>query len=140
MCLGFALGGCSIPIGSLFEKTKRDDIEMTGAINPVANAMAAMQSDTAGLPEADLAYARAAAAEVLARGGKDVSQNWENPATGARGAVTPLTASYTENGNTCREFLLSHVQGKSEVWLQGNACKFASDKWEVRSLRAWKRS
>jgi len=139
ICLAVALGGCSIPIGSLFEKNKHDDLEMTGSVNPAANAMAAMQSETPGLPEADLAYVKAAASEVLARGGKDVSQNWENPATGARGAVTPLTSPYKENGYACRDFLLSHVQGKVETWLQGDACKYA-DRWEVRSLRSWKRS
>ena len=35
--------------------------------------------------EADLAYARAAAAEALARGTKDTSHPGENPHTGARG-------------------------------------------------------
>ena len=140
VCLGVALGGCSIPLGPLFEKNKHDDVEMTGSINPMANAMAAMQSDTPGVPETDLAYAREAASEVLAKGGKDTSQTWENPNTGARGAVTPLSSSFTENGFACREFLLSHVQGKSETWLQGDACKFTSGKWEVRSLRSWKRS
>ncbi len=134
--LGPALGGCSIPIGTLFNK---NDSDVTGAIDPVGNAMAAMQPQVTGMPEADLVFARAAATDVLSRGGKDVSQDWENPATGARGSVTPLTSSYTENGNTCREFLLSHVQGKAEIWLQGDACRFAGGQWQVRSLKPWKR-
>lgn len=123
----------------MFDKHKQDDAELTGSINPVANAMAAMLPDQTGLPESDLAFARVAAADVLSKGDRNVSQSWENPATGARGSVTPLTSSFTENGNTCREFLASHVQGKIETWLEGNACQNGS-KWEVRTLKAWKRS
>jgi len=135
--LGPVLGGCSVSLGTLFNKNDRADV--TGSIDPVGNAMAAMEPPITGMPDGDLVFARAAATDVLSKGGKDVSQAWENPATGARGAVTPLTSSYTENGNTCREFLLSHVQGKSETWLQGNACRFASGQWQVRSLKAWRR-
>ena len=134
---GIFLAGCSIPIGTLFNK---HDPDVTGSIDPMANALAAMQPEITGLPPADLAYARQAASDVLTKGGKDVSQNWENPVTGARGAVTPLTPSFTENGNTCREFLVSHVQGKTETWLQGDACQFASGQWQVRSMKPWKRS
>ncbi len=134
--LGPVLGACSIPIGTLFNK---NDPDMTGTIDPVGNAMAAMEPQITGMPEADLVFARAAATDVLAKGGKDVSQDWENPATGARGSVTPLTSAYTENGNTCREFLVSHVQGKAETWLQGDACRFATGQWQVRTLKPWKR-
>lgn len=140
VCCALSGGGCSIPLESLFDKSDATQAEVTGTLNPAVNAMAAMQLDAPSLPEADLAYARAAASEVMASGNKGVSQTWENPATGARGAVTPLTSSYTDNGTTCREFLMSHVQGKVENWLEGDACKFAGGKWEVRTLKAWKRS
>lgn len=133
---GLFLAGCSIPIGTLFNK---NDSDATGSIDPVGNAMAAMEPQITGMPDADLVFARAAATDVLSKGGKDVSQDWANPATGARGAVTPLTSSYTENGNTCREFLVSHVQGKAETWLQGDACRFASGQWQIRTLKPWKR-
>ena len=134
--LGPCLGGCSIPLGTLFNK---NDTDVTGTVDPVGNALAAMEPQVTGMPEADLVFARAAAADVLSKGGKDVSQDWENPATGARGSVTPLTSAYSENGNTCREFLVSHVQGKNETWLQGDACRFAGGQWQVRSMRPWKR-
>lgn len=124
----------------MFDKRKQSDAEVTGSINPVENAMAAMQPNATGLPEADLAYTRLAAADVLTKGDKNVSQSWENPATGARGSVTALTTAFSENGNTCRDFLASHVQGKTETWLEGSACQFGTGKWEVRTLKAWKRS
>jgi surface antigen len=137
--VGLASGGCSFQLGSLYDKHKRDESEVTGALNPVANAMAAMQPDQTGLPESDLAFTRIAASDVLAKDQKNVSQSWENPQTGARGSVTALTSAFIDNGNTCREFLASHVQGKVETWLEGSACQNGA-KWEVRSLKAWKRT
>jgi surface antigen len=136
--LGSLLGGCSVSVGTLFSKNESSDV--TGSIDPVGNAMAAMEPTITGMPDSDMVFARAAATDVLSKGGKDASQSWENPETGARGAVTPLTSSYSENGNTCREFLVSHVQGKAETWLQGDACQFGSGQWQVRSLKPWRRS
>ncbi len=88
--------------------------------------------------------ARAAAVSVLERGSdasqKDLSQPWENPQTGARGMVTALASAYTDGGVTCRDFLASHVQERSETWLQGEACRESGGKWQVRSLKQWKRA
>ena len=91
-------------------------------------------------PDADLAYARAAVTAVLSRGEKDTSMPWENPGTGARGTVTPIASAYTQDGQTCRDFLASFVSGKSQAWLQGEACKQQQGDWEVRTLKPWKRS
>jgi hypothetical protein len=132
-------GGCSFSyqLGSLFEK---DDAkpETTGSTSPAPAAPSA--EATALPPDGDLAYAKAAAAELLSHGGKDASQSWENPGTGARGTVTPLAAAYSQSGFTCRDFLASYVRSGSESWLQGEACRVHRGKWEVRSLKAWKRS
>ena len=73
--------------------------------------------------EGDLAFARNAASDVLTKGDKDSSQPWENPETGARGSVTPLAQAYSSDGRTCRDFLASYVNGRSESWLQGAACQ-----------------
>lgn len=85
--------------------------------------------------EGDLAMARAAASEVLTKGGKHTSLPWENPKTGARGTVTPLASTYQQDGITCRDFLASYVKNGSESWLQGEACRAERGKWEVRNLR-----
>jgi surface antigen len=96
---------------------------------------------TAGLPpESDLAFARAAAVEVISRGGKDASAPWENPESGARGTVTPIASAYDQEGRTCRDFLASYVRRGTESWLQGEACRAGAGRWEVRSIRPWKRS
>jgi surface antigen len=89
-------------------------------------------------PDADLAYARAAASAVLSRGEKDTSIPWENPSTGARGTVTPIASAYTQDVRTCRNFLASFVSGNSQSWLQGEACKQQQGEWEVRTFKPWK--
>ncbi|ETR76303.1 hypothetical protein X566_17220 [Afipia sp. P52-10] len=128
------VGGCSMPLGSGFGGAS--DLDITGSIASSVSRV----STSSGMPsEADLAYARAAATEVLAKGGKDASHPWENPNTGARGSVTPLTNAYSANGTTCRDFLASYVKDKAETWMQGEACKFNS-RWEVRSLKPWRKA
>jgi len=88
--------------------------------------------------ELDLAYARAAIAEVLSRGNKDASVPWQNPQTGARGNITPLANSYSEAGLACRDFLASYMHGESQDWLEGAACRTASGNWQVKRLKPLK--
>ena len=87
----------------------------------------------------DLAFARTAASDVLTKGDKDSSQTWENPETGARGSVTPLAEAYSSDGRTCRDFLASYVNGRSENWLQGAACRTEHGRWEIHTLKPWRR-
>ena len=68
------------------------------------------------------------------------SAPWENPRTGARGTVTPIATAYTQDGQTCRDFLASYVQGSAQSWMQGEACKQDKGIWEIRALKPWKRS
>jgi surface antigen len=139
--LGSAGGGCSYKLGSLFtdkDKDKEEKPAYTGAASP-SGMDPPGQAQAVGMPpEADLAFARAAASEALTRGGRDVSVPWENPRTGARGTVTPLPSTSTQDGVLCRDFLVSY-EG-SEAWLQGEACRIHEGRWEVRNLRPWKRS
>ena len=133
-----AAAGCSYRLGAL---TAKDDPEVvhTGAINS-SGSRAVPTATAAGPSEFDLAYARAAASDALARGGKDSSVPWQNPQTGAGGNITPLAASYSAGGAPCRDFLASYVHGQSEAWLQGAACRTAGGKWEVKSLKPLKSS
>lgn len=135
LALALAAGGCSLSgqFDSVFGGS--DKSEATGSITPPPGTTGSELP-----PDADLAFARIAASEVLSRGGKDASQSWENPRSGARGTVTPIAAAYTQDGHTCRDFLASYVNGSSQAWLQGEACKRAKGAWEVRSLKPWKRS
>lgn len=130
--IGVGSGGCSLS-RSDGAFAKMDDKEVTtGSIT----APASLPVPT----ESDLAFARTAASDVLTKGDKDSSQPWENPETGARGSVTPLAQAYSsDDGRTCRDFLASYVNGRSESWLQGAACKASHGRWEIHTLKPWKR-
>jgi surface antigen len=128
--IGVGSSGCSM---SRTDNTfaKMQDREVTGSLR---TAPAAAPAPT----EKDLAFARNAASDVLTKGDKDSSQPWENPETGARGSVTPLAQAYSSDGRTCRDFLASYVNGRSESWLQGAACQSGRGRWEIHTLKPWK--
>lgn len=140
-CALTGAGGCSIPLGSVFDKKSDSSAEITtGSIKPATPAATPSKTATTPANERDLAYAREVASQVVGREGKDASLPWENPQTGARGTVTALTSAYTQDGVTCRDFLASYVQAGSEAWMQGEACRQSQGKWEVRSLKPWSRT
>jgi surface antigen len=130
--IGLSGGGCSMShFGGAF--AKMEDAEFTSSIG-----------SSRGAPEpteGDLAFARNAASDVLTRGDKDSSQPWHNPQTGARGSVTPIAKSYAGGGGRpCRDFLASYVNGRTERWLQGAACRSERGRWEISTLRPWQQS
>lgn len=131
LIVGFPLGGCSRSGDGPF--AQMDASDFTGSIKALASA------NDEGPTEADLALARIAASDVLTKGDKDSSQPWENPATGARGSVTPVATAYTADGRTCRDFLASYVKDRTESWMHGAACRSARGPWEIRSLKPWRR-
>ncbi|WP_065753781.1 RT0821/Lpp0805 family surface protein [Bradyrhizobium paxllaeri] len=127
--IGLGTGGCSLSRPDAYAKMNAADV--TGALGK--------QAATAPT-ESDLAFARTAASDVLTKGDKDSSQPWENPETGARGSVTPLSQAYSaEDGRTCRDFLASYVNGRAESWLQGAACKAGQGRWEIHTIKPWTR-
>jgi hypothetical protein len=129
--IGLGTGGCSM---SRYDKTftKYSDDDVTGSMP--------MPAEPRAPTETDLAFARTAASDVLTKGDKDASQPWENPETGARGSVTPIASSYAaDDGRTCRDFLASYVNGTTESWLQGAACKAGNGRWEIHTLKPWKK-
>ena len=128
--IGLGAGGCSLSRSDALARLEEKDV--TGSITPPAAPPVPTESD--------LAFARTAASDVLTKGDKDSSQPWENPETGARGSVTPLSQAYaSDDGRTCRDFLASYVKGRAESWLQGAACKGGQGRWEIQTLRPWKR-
>jgi surface antigen len=131
MLCALAVSGCSYKLASLVS-TDENEPQSTGTINSPTPEAASASSRQA---ELDLAYARAAVAEVLSRGGKDTSVPWRNPQSGARGNVTPLATSYSEAGMACRDFLASYIHGESQDWLEGAACRSTNGAWQVRRLK-----
>jgi surface antigen len=138
LALAGSAGGCafSYQLDSLFGKGEDKVVETAGAVQTAA----AKPGANSDMVEGDLAIARAAASEVLARGGKDASLPWENPQTGARGTVTPIASAYTLDGFVCRDFLASYVKNGTEAWIRGEACRQHKGRWEVRALKPWQRT
>jgi surface antigen len=133
-----AVAGCSYRLDSLFSND--DATEPQGGFGSRATGSIEHREEAAQPPEADLLYARAAAADVLAHGGKGNSVPWHNPHSGAGGNITPLAVSTTDGGIRCRDFLASYVRGTAQAWLQGAACRTSRGQWEVKSLKPIKRS
>jgi surface antigen len=133
--LALVAGGCSYRLDSLLSRQRGSGVETAGSIR----AGAPQQQVAAVTPrDGDLGAARAAVSEALTKGGRDASVPWEDPATGARGTITPLSNAYSQAGSTCRDFLASYVRNGSESWLQGEACRGAKGRWEVRRMRPWR--
>lgn len=136
LSLGLLNGGCAV--SGLFGVGKDDALaraETTGSL-PTPSA----RLSTGLPPETDLVYARSAISEVLSTGRKDFSTAWENPASGARGTVTPIATAYDQDGARCHDFLASYLNGRAETWMRGEACQNPKGKWEVKMLRPWKRA
>jgi surface antigen len=134
MLCALAVSGCSYKLASLVAADENER-QSTGTIKAPASASLDTLSASSAQAELDLAYARAAVAEVLSRGGKDASVPWRNPQSGARGNVTPLATSYSEAGIACRDFLASYIHGESQDWLEGAACRTINGAWQVRRLK-----
>jgi surface antigen len=127
-----SVAGCSLPLDSMFDKNDMasEQVSTTGSIDR------GVQSAEAIVPsESDLAHARAAAADAIAREGNDSSTPWNNPESGASGNITPLGSSYGQGDLRCRGFLASYAHGPAQAWLQGEACRVGAGKWQVRNLR-----
>jgi surface antigen len=127
--MGAGLGGCSVSRSNDAFARMEGGREITGSIGRTTPT------------DGDLAFARNAASDVLTKGLKDSSQPWENPSTGARGSVTPLATPYTAaDGRMCHDFLASYVNGTSETWLQGAACRSEHGRWDIHTLKPWRKS
>ena len=128
--IGLGSGGCSMSKGD-GPFARMSDSDLTGSIGPPQGQ---------GPTDSDLAFARDAASDVLTKGDKDSSQPWENARTGAHGSVTPLAKAYSgDDGRICRDFLASYVNGEAESWLQGAACQTADGRWDIHTLKPWRR-
>ncbi len=128
-------GGCSMSyqLDSMSSRRKAEPEHTASIQAPVATTA---QDATAG----DIAATRAAINEAMAKSAKDSAVPWENPTTGARGTITPLSAAITSNGTTCRDFLASYVRNGAESWMQGEACRGQQGRWEVRHMKPWQRT
>ena len=139
LSLAFVAGGCSYRLDSMFARKRDADVETTG-VDRARRPRHGRKPSPPCRHDGDLAAARAAVSEALGKSGRDASVPWEDPTTGARGTVTPLSNAYSQDGTTCRDFLASYVRNGTESWLQGEACRGGQGRWEVRQMRPWRRT
>ena len=142
------LGGCSMQLSSLLPggvsdtgptviRSQPASDENTGSI-PLH--MASTRDIPMGMSAIDWPHAQAALREALARTDEGPSVPWDNPASGARGTVTPIAAAFTKDGLPCRNFIASHVKDGIETWSEGLACRVHANTWEVKSFKSLKKS
>jgi len=136
--LAGALGcaACSYPLDSMLSKPEAS-LDQTGSIGRTSD-RTGRTSPAVEPSEADLAYARATAAAMLAQGTEANSVPWQNPQTGVGGNITPLSTTTSEDGMPCRGFLASYVRDGAQTWMQGSACRTGRGPWEVKSLKPFK--
>ncbi len=147
--IAMLLGGCSMQLSSLLPGGVSD----TGPTGPavIRNAnddatgsiplqMASANNIPMGMSAIDWPHAQAALREALTRTDEGPSVPWENPASGARGTVTPIASAFTKDGLPCRNFIASHVKDGVETWSEGLACRVNANTWEVKSVKPLKKS
>ena len=144
--IAMLLGGCSMQISSLLPGGVSDsgptvirhaNNDTTGSI-PLQ--MASLRDIPMGMSAIDWPHAQAALKEALARTDEGPSVPWHNPASGARGTVTPIASAFTKDGLPCRNFIASHVHDGIETWSEGLACRVNANMWEVKSVKPLKKS
>ncbi len=130
ICLALTTGGCN-SLGPMASLTVDEDV--TGSIstampNPEAPPLPALSTQ-------DWTIARMALASALDPQGTGAVVSWENPASGARGAMTPVGATYAADGQTCRAFLAEIVSKAPVQRLQGRGCRTGDGQWAVSDLK-----
>lgn len=144
--IAMLLGGCSMQLSSLLPGGVSDNgptvirnasDDTTGSI-PLS--MASARDIPMGMSAIDWPHAQAALKEALARTDEGPSVPWDNPASGARGTVTPIAAAFTRDGIPCRNFIASHVKDGIETWSEGLACRVSANVWEVKSVKPLRKS
>ena len=106
----------------------------------LATSRASARDIPMGMSAIDWPHAQAALKEALARTDDGPSVPWDNPASGARGTVTPIASAFTKDGLPCRNFIASHVKDGVETWSEGLACRVSANVWEVKSVKQIKKS
>ena len=113
------------------------------AVLALGAATAAAQGNMGFLKDTPLAYfkgddaklMRAAAAEVLKSAKDGTRKDWENPATGNRGAITLLTQFPAADGRPCAQVRVESRAGGMENASTMSVCKSADGIWKLASVK-----
>lgn len=84
----------------------------------------------------DSRRAMAALGTALDPQGSGQSVNWDNPASGARGAFRPAGSPYPLDGRICRAFVAGIEAGGEAERIEGVACRDKTAEWTLIRVKA----
>jgi surface antigen len=124
------LSGCAIStqLGPIFGGGEE---AATGAITPRDRRFSNNMTDE------DWTRAMTAVETALSPTGAGKAAQWENPASGLKGTVSPVAAAYAADSETCHAFVASLTEGADTHWYQGRACRTADAPWKVVETAQW---
>ena len=123
------VSGCAVSMPSGGFTDVRDDA--TGSIRRLS---------PMGLDGEDWRRAYAALATALDPQGAGTQVKWDNPASGIKGAFTPVGAPYEKNAKVCRAFVADIAEASTDRSLQGTACMQKGSDWSITESKPWRRA
>jgi surface antigen len=116
------------------------DHETTGSIARPATRSAILTPQNLKLSKMldaeDTRRAMAALGTALDPQGGGQSVNWDNPASGARGAFRPSGSPYPLDGRICRAFVANLEAGGDAERIEGAACRDKTAEWSLTRVKA----
>lgn len=120
------------------------DPEATGSIARSPGRTTALSSQNPKLSKLldaeDTRRAMAALVTALDPQGSGQKVNWDNPASGARGAFRPTGSPYPLEGRICRAFIADLEAGGDAERLEGAACRDKTAEWSLTRVKAQTKS
>ena len=116
------------------------DHEVTGTIARSPGRLAALTPQNLKLSKSldpeDARRAMAAMGTALDPQGSGQSVNWDNPASGARGAFHPTGYPYPLDGRICRAFVANVEAAGDAERIEGAACRDKTAEWSLIRVKA----
>lgn len=108
------------------------DTDATGSIPKAASPL------SAALDAEDWRRAKGALAVALDPQGNGAPVDWDNPRSGAKGAITPVGDAYARGNGVCRAFIANLGGSVASPPVQGTGCRDGSGEWTVSDVKPWK--
>jgi surface antigen len=112
---------------------------------PIGSLAVAKDDTTGAIPESALARlldaedwrrARAALSTSLDLQGNGLPVAWDNPASGAKGAFTPIGKAYSSDVRICRAFAVTVDRKGDEQAMRGTACSAQGADWIITDIKS----
>jgi surface antigen len=115
------------------------DHDTTGSIGKSPGRLAVLTPQNLKLSKMldaeDTRRAMAALGTAVDPQGSGQSVNWDNPASGARGAFRPTGSPYPLEGRICRSFIADIEAGGDTERVEGAACRDKTAEWSLTRVK-----